>query len=479
MPALLRVLCLLAAWTVPLPAVAQEVVQDVVPQLAGDAPFADEAKVSAGPAGGDAGSAPPAAEPGAGEEPDGAGEPEVDLGPVSAAGQRMLDRVRGSVVQVRGFYGTNRSEAFHGSAFAVGPGGVLVTNYHVIARAALNPRDYRLEYHAEDGQVGTLTILAIDVVRDLAVIRAEGLEIPPLPLRTSIPPKGDRAYAVGYPLQLGLVITEGIANGRLDNEYGAKLHYAGPMNPGMSGGPAVDSKGRVFGVNVSISTRGQLISFLVPAEFVGPLLQLASTPLVPGDARKEVSRQLRGHQAAVLAALPATFPTQTSAGYALPAELTPFVDCTAAVGAPPSKGVLLQSVNCRASASVSVQPGLQLGDFQFSHQVMVARDLHPLQFGAQLRKVAAAVRPTAGAAQHVTPFACKADAVNLNRFKAAVTLCARSYRNYDGLYDLSMVVVSLNHPEQGFVSSLNIRGMDYAGAMEFAGRYLGAMRWTQ
>ena len=296
MPALLRVLCLAIAWIVQVPAVAQEV--------AGEAPATEQAPVGTAPEGGEPATAPPPGEAGTAEEPDGAGEPDIDLGPVSAAGQRMLDRLRGSVVQVRGFYGTNRSEAFHGSAFAVARGGLLVTNYHVIARAALNPGDYRLEYHADDGQVGPLTILAIDVARDLAVIRAEALDKPALPLRTSIPPKGDRAYAVGYPLQLGLVITEGIANGRLDNEYGSKLHYAGPMNPGMSGGPAVDSKGRVFGVNVSISTRGQLISFLVPAEFVAPLLQQASKPLAPGDTRKEVSRQLRAHQSAVLAALP-------------------------------------------------------------------------------------------------------------------------------------------------------------------------------
>ena len=50
---------------------------------------------------------------------------------------------------------------------------------------------------------------------------------------------------------------------------------------------------------------------------------------------------------------------------------------------------------------------------------------------------------------------------------------------YDGLYDVTMSVVSLNHPEQGFVSSVTLRGMDYAGAMDFVRRYLGAMRWTQ
>ena len=403
----------------------------------------------------------------------------MDLGPVSAAARRMLDRVRESVVQVRGFYGTNRSEAFHGTAFAVAEGGLSLTNYHVISRAALYPRDYRLEYVTDDGQFGTVSILAIDVLHDLALIRTNGISPAPLQLRTTIPPKGDRAYAVGYPLKLGLVITEGIANGLLDNAYGPKLHYAGPMNSGMSGGPALDSRGRVFGINVSISTRGQLISFQVPGEFAPPLLELANTSLAPGDIRKEVSRQLLAHQAAVLAALPAKFPTQTTAGYVLPAELTSFVDCTAAVGKPPIKRSLLQSVNCRADVALLMQPGLLMGDFQYSHQVLVAKEVHPLQFSKQLGRLAAGMKPAPGSAELVTPFECVTDQVNLDRFKAAVTLCARSYKTYEGLYDVSMIVASLNHPQQGFVSALNLRGVDYAGAMDFSGRFLRAMRWTQ
>lgn len=406
-------------------------------------------------------------------------EPELDLGPVSAGARRMLDRVRASVVLVRGFYGTNRSEAFHGTAFAVAGDGLALTNYHVISRAALFPRDYRLEYVTNDGEVGKVSILAIDVRRDLALIRTEGVSPPPLRLRTDIPSKGDRAYAVGYPLKLGLVITEGIANGLLNNEFGPKLHYAGPMNSGMSGGPALDSRGRVFGINVSISTRGQLISFQVPAEFATPLLDLAETPLAPSDIRKEVSKQLLAHQSAVLATLPAAFPAQTTAGYVLPAELTPFVDCTAAARKSPVQRALLQSVNCWADVSLLAQPGLQTGDFQYNHQVLVSKQLHPLQFSRQLGRLAAERQPPAGSAELVTPFECLSEHVYLDRFKAAVTLCARAYRTYEGLYDVTMVVTSLNHPQQGFVSSLNLRGMDYAGAMDFTGRYLRAMKWTQ
>jgi len=406
-----------------------------------------------------------------------------DQGPVSAAARRMLDRVRGSVVRVRGFYGANRAEAFHGTAFAVAPGGVLLTNYHVIARAALAPRSYRLEYSTDDGDVGALTILAVDVVHDLAVVRAEGFAPPPLPLRTVIPERGDRVYTVGYPLNLGLVITEGIGNGLLPRPFSPRLNYAGPMNPGMSGGPALDSRGRVIGVNVAFSTKGQLVSFLVPAEQVGPVLGRAAAPPAPGTIRDEVARQLMAHQARVLGALPAAFPVQVAAGYALPAELAPFVDCTAIPGTPPVQRLLLQRVACSATVGLSVEPGLQTGDFQFSHAVLVADGLHPLQFAEQLRRTAAAApaRTTAGTGspEHVNAWNCRPGTVNLERFQAGVTLCVRSYRRYEGLYDVALVVTSRNEPLRGFVSTASLRGVDFAAALDFARRYLEAMRWTR
>jgi len=402
-----------------------------------------------------------------------------DQGPVSAAARRMLDRVRNSVVRIRGFYGGNLAEAFHGSAFAVGPEGLLLTNYHVVARAALFPGSYRLEYATGAGAVGPVTILAVDVIHDLALVRAGTLNLPPLKLRAEDPPRGDRVYAVGYPLNLGLAITEGIGNGRRENEFIPRLYYAGPMTPGMSGGPALDSRGRVIGVNVAFSTRGQLVSFVVPAEFALPLLERSTAPLAAGGFRSEVARQLRQHQAAVLGALPARFPVQRAAGYALPAELAPFVDCTAVAVDPPVRRLLVQSVSCRAGVGLSVEPGLQAGDFQFSHDVLVADGLRPLQFAEQLRRATAARAARGVPTPYTNPFVCRNATVNLNDLQAVVTLCARSYRLYDGLYDVALVATSLNEPLQGFVSAATLRGVDFDGGVEFSRRFLRAIRWTR
>ncbi len=181
-------------------------------------------------------------------------EPDLAELPLSNAARVRLDRARDSVVQIRGFFGAAQSSAFHGSGFAVGDDGFIVTNYHVVSEALLHPQRYRLEYLTSDNRSGHLRVFAVDIRNDLAVVRADdGLKLPPLRLRTDIPRQGARAYSIGFPLDLGLTITEGVANGLVDTGFDQRIHYTGAINGGMSGGPALDAGGGVFGVNVSRS----------------------------------------------------------------------------------------------------------------------------------------------------------------------------------------------------------------------------------
>jgi serine protease Do len=170
---------------------------------------------------------------------------------LSGEAKVRLDAARDAVVQIRGFFEKSESSAFHGSGFAVDDGRRIVTNYHVVALAVLYPRQYRLEYLASDGRKGPLHVLAIDVRNDLAIVAANDIELPPLTVRREIPAPGERAWSIGFPLNLGLTITEGVANGLVENSIEQRIHYTGAINGGMSGGPALDTRGRVYGVNVS------------------------------------------------------------------------------------------------------------------------------------------------------------------------------------------------------------------------------------
>ena len=94
---------------------------------------------------------------------------------ISNAARNRLDRARSSIVQIRGFLANSAASAFHGSGFAAGDEGLIVTNYHVVSEAVLHPHEYRLEYVTADGRTGVLKVHAVDVRNDLAVVKAEDL----------------------------------------------------------------------------------------------------------------------------------------------------------------------------------------------------------------------------------------------------------------------------------------------------------------
>ena len=186
--------------------------------------------------------------------------------PLSAHARSIFEGSRDSIAQIRVLLGRSDSHTSTGTGFVVSADGLMLTNYHVVADKALEPDTYRLEFVLPGGKRGALRILAIDVLHDLAVVQGDFGGAKPLPFREGLLGKGDRGFSLGYPLDQGLAVTEGTYNGRSEEHYYEHFHFTGALNPGMSGGPALDAAGRVFGVHVASHFGGQLVGFLVPAE---------------------------------------------------------------------------------------------------------------------------------------------------------------------------------------------------------------------
>lgn len=404
-----------------------------------------------------------------------------DTTSLSERARDTLDRVRPSIVQIQGFFGANTAQAFHGTGFAVAPGGIALTNFHVVAEHVLYPDKYRLEYRTPEGVTGRVVVLAVDVRHDLAVVRTEKFAPDPLALNAVVPPKGERAYAIGFPLDVGLTITEGVSNGRVADAFDARIHYSGALNAGMSGGPALDQRGNVIGINVAGYRFEQLVSFLVPAEHALPLLERARrAPLAAADARKEVAAQLRSHGRALMESVAATagsgFPAQTVGGYDLPGRLAPFVDCSASGDPSPDQPVRTETIRCGAKAGIYVQQGLTTGDFTFTHYVLTGRTLDAWRFARRLGKMAEA-SGSFGDRRFVGPFTCRDRAVTLTGLDAQVLLCVRAHRRFEGLYDFTARIVSLHRPTAGFVSHVDLYGVEFDGGMAFMRRFTEAVRW--
>ena len=172
-----------------------------------------------------------------------------------------------------------------GSGFVVDPGGDILTNHHVIASA---DRIY-VRFPGESGEYPA-ELAGSDSLTDLALLRIDpqGRDLPYLTFGDSDGLEvGDWVIAVGNPFgNLEGSMTVGIlsAKGRgdlniqgLTPRYQNFLQTDASINFGNSGGPLVDIRAHVIGVNTAVNTVGQGIGFAVPSRMVRRIYQQLAT----------------------------------------------------------------------------------------------------------------------------------------------------------------------------------------------------------
>jgi S1-C subfamily serine protease len=174
------------------------------------------------------------------------------------SGAEVYDQVRPAVVEITSII--SAQSPFGPSAEGVGSGiiideqGLILTNYHVVADAD------SLEVKFADGTAVSAEVVGRDPGNDLAVIQADvsDQELTAATLGDSDAVEvGDPVLAIGNPFSLEGTLTEGIISA-LDRTYASEngtrpirnmIQTDAPLNPGNSGGPLLDCKGEVIGIN--------------------------------------------------------------------------------------------------------------------------------------------------------------------------------------------------------------------------------------
>jgi putative serine protease PepD len=144
-----------------------------------------------------------------------------------------------------------------GSGFVVSKDGLIVTNDHVVDGASQVQVKIGTSNQAQDA-----TVVGADPSRDLALLKVDASNLPTLSLGdSSSVGVGDPTYAIGNPFGLDHTLTTGIVSAlqrNLQAPDGATISGAiqtdAALNPGNSGGPLLDSSGKVIGVNSQIQT---------------------------------------------------------------------------------------------------------------------------------------------------------------------------------------------------------------------------------
>ncbi len=236
-----------------------------------------------------------------------------------------------------------------GTGFIVDPAGYIVTNQHVVERAA----DLKIEVTLNDGRTVPARFITGDEKKDLAFIKIENQEPLPFIDLNNLSPNllGQTVLVVGNALGYTSSVSRGVLSGMKrditidETEFKNLLQTDAAINPGNSGGPLIDISGRLVGISSAkmaftpqgIPTQG--VGFAIPGETVRDTVKEFLKVAQNQPAPKKPDAAGNSQQASTAERL---FGLQLQ-------DLTPAL--SDALGLAPNRGVLVSAVEPESPAA--------------------------------------------------------------------------------------------------------------------------------
>jgi hypothetical protein len=344
---------------------------------------------------------------------------------------------------------------------------------------AIDPDVYVGEYVDTNGKSGPIELLAVDVLHDLAVVRVNrnGTGFFNIPEKLARLTQGQYLYSLGNPLDLGFAISEGAYNGIITRSFYDQLMFTGPINSGMSGGPAVTTEGSVAGINVSKRGDAESVSFLVPVRYAQELLQkVAAQGAPPKDFNLLIGQQLLAHQKIMVDRLldePLT--VKPMGPYQVPVRESPQVRCWGRSNVKAEATFTADTISCAMESAIYVSDNMQTGHVAITHQYVRSASLDAVRFAMLASTLFKADKLGNSRDTRLSAPSCTERFIKTKTLPLRSVACVRAYRKFPGLYNFTVLTASTDDARASLQSRIDVAGVSFENGTRATRAFLEAL----
>lgn len=387
---------------------------------------------------------------------------------------KIINRISGSKVTI-------------GSGFFISANGLLATNYHVVKKAVLYPEDYKVTFIDSLDKEHDAEIADIDVVNDLAILKSSIAEAEYFHLAESLPEKGVAIYSMGNPSDIGMMVVPGTYNGLRTDSFIEYITFSGAINSGMSGGPAINSRSLVVGINVR-NMPGKQIGFLIPVKKLALLLvkyQASNNTDVSQLFYEKITQQVTEHQSLYYQTILASEWPMDSLGSAIvPQKIQEELSCWGNSNDKDEKRQYQAvSSGCYLKDNIGIDNTRKrqtyVGGFKYSFEWIQSDKLNVWQLANLYQKRLKVSTLKNASSVDVSDYFCDQNIVlNQAQQRLKTTICTRSYRKFSGLYDVATSALLLGKDDQALVAKFYLNGVTQETAQAFSLKFMENIKWN-
>jgi serine protease Do len=390
------------------------------------------------------------------------------------------------VFQVKTSQNANSSKASYGTGFVVHNDGLLITNYHVISTIVQDKLNRYKIYVVDKENSYQAEIIDFSVINDLALIKINRKFNDSMKLSFDSPQRGEKIFSIGLPKDLNMSIVEGTFNGEIKRGIYERLLMSTPVNSGMSGGPSINKKGTVVGINVSILRDSENISFSVPSKKALELLNKHNTTgkvLKRSEYDLHIEKQLKSIEHSLLKSMRTNLSKSKIVGGFQIAAPSKDLKCWTANDKSRKNTFKYYKQSCRLKSSAYIKRRLYSGTYNLSYTTLHNIKRNKLQFSSAMKYYLNSYQESSNSRysktfrEELTKFSCEEDIwVNNNNISFKVTYCLNTYLRYKNIYKLFFKAATIKNDSKGLVVKLSADGFTKDGVLEFIKYHMNSIK---